>query len=93
MRIEQEKIPSAEELCKPYKKHLIENVHNIPNFSGTGIFIGDVYEVMKDYLKLHLKAIRYEYDQYQFFLDAYSKGSASISEVREAHNRFIKLLE
>ena len=60
------------------------------------VLSGDEYEIakiMKDYLNLHKKAIRYEYDQYQFFLDGYSKGSASMAEVREAHDRFLKLLE
>lgn len=52
-----------------------------------------VENVMKRFLKLHKDKIKYEYDQYQFFLEGYKNGSASISEVTNAHNEFLKLLE
>ena len=36
--------------------------------------------------------IRAAYDQYTFFMDGYRRGCASISEVSEAHDKFIALL-
>ena len=36
--------------------------------------------------------IRAAYDQYTFFMDGYRRGCASISEVNEAHDKFIALL-
>ncbi len=89
MRIEQEKIPSAEEFAR---REYDDNSH-IDEFMERQIDMKHSIWMTETLLKKHLKAIKYEYDQYQFFLDGYRNGSASISEVTEAHDRFLKLLE
>jgi hypothetical protein len=43
-------------------------------------------------LRAEKAAIREAYYQYQFFADGYANGSASISEVRAAHDKFTALL-
>ncbi len=85
MRVEQEKIPSALEV--------FDKIHTLGRAGVPKHLPKYIEEAMEKYLKLHLKAIRYEYNQYQFFLDGYRNGSASISECTAAHDRFLKLLE
>jgi len=84
MRVKQEKIPTAESFADKYK--FLEKWDD-------GINWENIYKYANDYKNLYLKAIRYEYDQYQFFLDGYRNGSASISEVTNAHDEFTKLLD
>jgi len=90
MKIKQEELPTAERVLekecgtKSFRFH-DDNVNERSEY--------DVIYAMDQYLKLHLDRIRYEYNQYQFFLDGYRNGSASISEVNNAHNEFLKLLQ
>lgn len=57
-----------------------------------------VLQITEDALKMvselraEKAAIREAYYQYQFFADGYANGSASISEVRAAHDKFTALL-
>lgn len=48
-------------------------------------------QIIKE-LRAEKAAIRQAYDQYQFFMEGYRNGSASIAEVTAAHNEFIALL-
>lgn len=83
MTIKQEELPTAESFLK--ERGAIK---------GENEYFEDVQSYYLDqYLKLHKDRIKYEYDQYQFFLEGYKNGSASISEVTNAHNEFLKLLE
>lgn len=91
MRVEQEKIPSAEDFLNSKEFEPDEGI-SFEDYHGDSIS-GIAVSAMEKYLNLHLKAIRYEYNQYQFFLDGYRNGSASIGEINDAHDRFIKLLE
>jgi len=49
-------IPTAEELCKKHKKYLVEGIDGYKNISGDGMFVGDVYDAMIEFAKLHVKA-------------------------------------
>jgi hypothetical protein len=42
-------IETVEDFCKKYRKYLIEKLNGIGNFSGDGMFVGDVYEAMIDF--------------------------------------------
>lgn len=88
MRIKQEPIPSAEEFVN-HSNFLYNIIPEEDLVSNKSL----LEEKLTEFVHLHLKQIRYEYDQYQFFINGYRNGSASISEVREAHDRFLKLLE
>lgn len=87
MRIEQEKIPSAEDILKSKLDPKIAILNN-PDYT-----FNKVIEAMEELLYLHKKAIKYEYDQYQDTLCGWRDGSASISETNAAHDRFIELLK
>ncbi len=91
MRIEQEKIATAEEFIRDEYE---QNDGELASINCEG---HHVKYMIEEHLKRHLKAIRYEYNQYQFFINGYRNGyrngSTSISECTAAHDRFLKLLE
>jgi len=78
MRVKLEKLPTINEFIEG-------NDENEP-------WSGSTEEALEQYTKLLKDRIKYEYDQYQFFLEGYRIGSASISVVDATHNEFLKLL-
>lgn len=63
----------------------LESVHELVRIAEQAV-------KMCQELRSEKAAIREAYYQYQFFADGYANGSASISEVRAAHDKFTALL-
>jgi len=64
-------IQTTEELCNKYKKYLVEGIDGYKNISGSGMFVGDVYDAMVEFAKLHVEsALKAASDKYKVDKDS-----------------------